>query len=323
MKIVFFGTPEYVVPILDKLHKTFRGKIGESPIAAVFTQPPKPVGRKQQLEYSPVDKWAYKKKVKIVTEVTELLKEENRADLGIVAAFGKIIPKEVINLFPKGILNIHPSLLPKWRGASPIQATILSGDRETGVTIIKVDELMDHGPILSQFKEEVLDQDTSETLRSRLFKTASRVLITLLPAYLSGKITARRQDHSKATYTKLLKKDHGFIPPEYLEAVLNGKELNKKWPISFIKNYSLLPSAYSLERFIRAMQPWPGAWTLLHPAKRDYGGQAKRLKILKVHLEKQLPSALCLVPELVQLEGKNPVSWNQFRLAYPQARFAN
>src|SRR3989344_5724812 len=166
MRIVFFGTPDYVLPILVSLHKVFRIKGEKSPVVAVVTQSPKPIGREKFIHYSDVDTWAYKRKIPAFFDSRELVKNNIEADIGILAAYGSIIPKDVIEHFPKSILNIHPSLLPAWRGASPVQATIVAGDKVTGVTIIKLDEELDHGPIISQFKEELLDEETTDTLRS-------------------------------------------------------------------------------------------------------------------------------------------------------------
>jgi len=320
MKIVFFGTPDYVLPIVVALHKAFRSRSGKSPIVAVITQAPKPVGREKKLTYSPVDAWAHKRKVQIFYKAEELIKNGIKADLGILAAYGEIIPKNVIDLFPHGILNVHPSLLPKYRGASPVAAAIVAGETETGVTIIKLDEKLDHGPIISQFTEEILSDDTNGSLRARLFERAVEVLTTLIPPYLRGKITPRKQDDAKATFTTQITKAHGFISPEYFAHALQGLPLQKlgKWEIPFVKDYTLVPSAYSLERFIRAMDPWPGAWTHLSLGS---SGQAKRLKILKIHLESLSLNRYTLIPDLVQLEGKNPVSWKQFREGYASVMF--
>lgn len=278
MKIVFFGTPDYVVPILSKIHKKFIGKAGASPIVAVVTQDPKPVGREQTLTYSPVDKWAHERGIKIFHKAQDLLNNYVEADLGILASYGEIIKKEVINMFPKGILVIHPSLLPKYRGPAPVQTAIKDGEKITGVSIIKMDEKMDHGPIISQFKEEIGPEDTGQSLRDRLFERSADVLAELIDPYLKGKIKLKVQDEKEASYTKLATKQDGFI------------ETKEKTP-------------EEVERFIRAMQPWPGAWTLLNE---------KRLKLIKGHMEGN-----DLVLDEVQLEGKNPVTGKQFQEAYP------
>ena len=155
MKIVFFGTPYYVLPVLESLHKSFRTG-NESPIAAVVTQKPSPSGRNQQLSFSAVDDWAHKRNIPKFYNCEELLASGIKADIGVLASFAQIIPIEVLKLFPYGIINIHPSLLPKFRGSSPVQATIITGE-EAGCSFIKLDEKLDHGQIISQFKDEVLD----------------------------------------------------------------------------------------------------------------------------------------------------------------------
>lgn len=286
MKIVFFGTPDYVLPVLTAIHKKFVTGPGKSPIVAVVTQSPKPAGRRQILSYSPIDKWAHEHKIPIFYSSDDLLKENIEADLGILASFGEIIPPDVINLFPKGILVIHPSLLPKYRGASPVPAAIMNGDEKTGVTIFKMDSKIDHGPIVSQFKEDILPTDTAETLRNRLFARSAQVLIELIDPHLKGKITPRVQDESIATFTKILKKADGFV------------DMTKVDP-------------EAAERFIRAMSPWPGAWSKVRIMNKDL-----RIKILSAHLE-----GGNLVPDEVQLEGKEPVSWKQFQEGYKDATF--
>ena len=272
MKIIFFGTPDYVLPILKALAKKHE-------IVAVVTQNPKPTGRKKFLTYSPIDNWAHKRKVPVIYDLSKI----PQADLGILAAYGKIIPKSVINNFKLGILNIHPSLLPKYRGASPVQAAIISGDAKTGVTIIKLDAEMDHGDILSQFKETIGPEDTTETLRQRLFERSSQFLVDLIPNYSNKKIKPKVQNHKEATFTKILEREDGFI------------DLDKTQP-------------EVAERIIRAMQPWPGAWTYV-----SINGKKLRFKILKAHLEDNK-----LILDTVQLEGKTPVSWSQFSQAYPE-----
>jgi len=308
MKIVFFGTPDYVLPILDKLHSNFKVK-GESPITAIVTQPPKPVGRNKIITYSPVDNWAHKRGVQKYYDPKELIKSDIVADLGILASYGEIISKDVIDYFPKGILNIHFSLLPKYRGASPVHASIIAKDKECGVSIIKLDEKLDHGPIISQFKEEIRNDDTTQKLRLRLFNVTAEVLVTLLPKYVRGKITPRMQNHKKATYTRIIKKQDGFIPPKYINSALEGKSINEKWSIDFIKGYSTIPNADVIDRFVKAMNPWPIAWTKV---TTDNKKNVKRLKIINTHL-----SGNKLIIDNIQLEGKNEVGWDQFKQGYP------
>ena len=289
MKIVFFGTPDYVLPILTTIHKRFVTGPGKSPIIAVVTQSPKPVGRKQILTYSPIDKWAHEHKIPIHYSASELAVDSVKADIGILASYGEIIRKDVIDLFPHGILVIHPSLLPKYRGASPIPAAIAAGETVTGVSIFKMDEKVDHGPIISQFKEDILPTDTTETLRARLFERSADVLTELIAPYMQGKITPKIQDDSEATFTKIVTRQDGFI------------DLNEK-------------TGEEAERFIRAMQPWPGAWTLIHLSAADT--QVKRLKILNANIEEGK-----LALDEVQLEGKEKVSWKQFKEGHRDVAF--
>ena len=270
MKIVFFGTPEYVVPVLDKLYKTY-GK-GKEGLILVVTQSPKPAGREKRMTYSPVDNRAFEKRIPKTFSFDDI----PEADLGVCAAYGKIIPESVIKKFKYGILNIHPSLLPKYKGASPVSSAIAAGEAQTGLTVIKMDKEMDHGPIVSYFKEEILPNDTSETLRDRLFERSADFLISLIPNYISGKVKPKEQNHKEATYTKILTKEDGFI------------------------DLTISHSQLEISNFIRAMSPWPGAWTQLRSS--SFAGQAKRLKLL--------PN------DMVQLEGKNPVKLSQFEAAY-------
>ena len=307
MKIIFFGTPEYVVQIANALYKTYSIP-QEKGVVAVVTQPPKPIGRKQLLEYSPVDKWAFAKKIEILHD-SENLPE---ADLGVVASYGKIIPQAAISHFPLGILNIHPSLLPNLRGASPVQGALATGLKETGLTIIKMDELMDHGSIVSYFKEEISNEDTNVTLRDRLFERSSEFLIELLPSYIAGKIRLKEQDHNKATYTKLLTKEMAYLPGKYLRAAIEGKEIIEDWEIPFVKDFkNNVINAITVYDFIRALHPWPGAWTLVNIKNEE-----KRLKVLESHFENDK-----LVIDKVQLEGKTDVSWEEFKKGYPTASF--
>lgn len=283
MRIIFFGTPEFVMPVVNGLYKEYR-TVKEKGVVAVVTQRPKPAGRKKHVEYSPVDKWGYKRSIPVFYDFAAL----PEADLGVVAAYGKIIPKNVISHFKHGILNIHPSLLPRYRGASPTQAAIINGDAETGVTIIKMDEMMDHGPIVSKFTEKIREADNNEELRSRLFERSAQFLVELIPGYLAGKIKPKEQNHAEATFTKLVSKEDGFIKEPFAEPV-------------------------KTERLFRAYQPWPGIFT-----KVIINNEDKRLKILSLHLENEK-----LILDTVQLEGKNPVSWEEFEKGYPNFRWSS
>jgi methionyl-tRNA formyltransferase len=238
---IFFGTPEFVTPICDALLD-----IAEISISGVVSAPDKPVGRKQIMTASPVKLWTQNHDIPAFT-ISDYPFSIIKADIGILAAYGQIIPQEIIDLFPKGILVIHPSLLPKYRGASPIQSAILNGDQKTGCSIIKMDAKMDHGPIVYQFEEEIKQEDTSVDLYNRIFTKTAEILKTVIPNYLKGKIIPQEQNEDEATYCKVLTKQDGFF------------DLDNP------------PSAEKLDRMIRAYSPWPGVWTLY---------QGKRIKFL-------------------------------------------
>lgn len=232
-KIVFFGTSKFAIPALEAL-------IGAGyEVAAVVTQPDRPAGRKQEPLPSPVKQVALKLGLKVVQPQNLDSKFQVRdSDLFIVASYGEIIPKTILDLPKFGVLNIHPSLLPKHRGPSPIQAAILSGDRETGVSIIKLDEEMDHGPILAKSKFQITDSKIEfKNLHDQLAKLGTDLLIETLPKCLAGKLQPIPQDHAKATFTKIITKSDGRI--------------DWKKP------------AKEIDRMVRAYHLWPVAWTML------------------------------------------------------------
>jgi len=213
----------------------------------VITAPDKPVGRKQMLTPSAVKtrimnyELGIRNKVKIwETDKIANLKSEilnHKPDLIVLAAFGQLIPKEILAMPKYGCLNIHPSLLPKYRGASPIQTAILNGDRETGVTIMLMDEMLDHGEILAQqeFMNNELGIMNYEQLAEKLAGLGAELLIKTIPKWINGEIKPHPQDESKATFTKIIEKEDGKID----------------WH----------QSAEEIERMIRAYNPWPGSYT--------------------------------------------------------------
>ncbi|MBU1165055.1 methionyl-tRNA formyltransferase [Patescibacteria group bacterium] len=242
--IIYFGTSEMSALILEKLLSHFK-------IKAVVTQPDRPSGRKQELTETPVKVIAKKHNLKIlqpqkVSEADFLDQLNNiNADLGILAAYAELIPNNIIDMLPLGILNVHPSLLPKYRGASPIQHAILNGDKITGVTIIRLVQKLDAGPIVAQKEYLISNEDTNITLHDKLAEVGAEILIEILPHYIDGTAQIIEQDESKMTMTKELGRDAGKI------------DWSKK--------------AVEIERQFRAFQSWPGIFT--HYDK-------KRLKII-------------------------------------------
>lgn len=241
--IIFFGTPDFAVPSLQGLldaHYT---------IVAVVTNPDEPVGRAQIITPPPVKIVAQKVGIPVFQPAKlDLEWWQNNlpdANLFVVAAYGKLIPQSILALPKFGAVNLHPSLLPRWRGPSPIQYTILNGDQETGCTIIKIDELMDHGPILAQEKlTHNIYKVQFPALYDLLAEQGAKLLLATIPHYLLGEVVPIPQNDAEVTFSKILKKDDGRI--------------NWKAP------------AETIERMIRAFNPWPGAWTLWPTEKKIY-----------------------------------------------------
>ncbi|HLD96438.1 MAG TPA: methionyl-tRNA formyltransferase [Patescibacteria group bacterium] len=292
-RIIFFGTPSFGQIVLQKLQDE------NSNVVAVVTQPDRPTGRDQKLTPSPVKTFAKEHKIKIFTptDKTKLLATGPRLSalkptLFVVASYGMIIPSEILQISEKGALNVHPSLLPRYRGASPIQAAILNGDVETGVTIMLMDEQMDHGPIVSQEKTALSPAETTATVMAKLAQVGGKLLVRTIPVYLEGKLDPQPQDHTQATYTKLVKKDDGHI---------NWQDNNVQ-----------------VERMARAYNPWPGVWTTvgemaeqLDRELRNQRHQNLRLKILQAHLENGTLSL-----DAVQVEGKKTITFEDFSKGY-------
>src|SRR3989344_4853239 len=200
MKIVFFGSSHNVFPIIETLKNNFE-------LQRVYTT--------ESDEKSSIIPFCNSKGIEIIqVRNKEELKSavlNNKSDLGVVADFGLIIPKEVLNHFPHGILNVHPSLLPKYRGPSPIQQAILNGDEKTGVSIIKLDEQMDHGPVLTAEERQISPDDTAQSLYEILFREGARLLSSVIEPYTIGDLIPTEQNHNNATYTKMLAKNDGFV----------------------------------------------------------------------------------------------------------------
>lgn len=295
---------------MDALQENFRTK-HLSPLVAIVTQSPKIAGRNKKLKYSEVDHWAYKHHIPVIFNPEEIIENNYQADMGILASYGAIIPKSVIDFFPYGILNIHPSLLPEFRGSSPVQAAIATGKNVTGSTIMLLDEKLDHGPIVAQLSEEITADDTTSSLRNRLFQKSAEMLVRLIPPYIERKISVKPQDHTKATFTRQINKENAYIEASAVSSAIEGKTIESKWNIPFIKNFVTYYSPVTIMRYINAMTPWPLAWTRIRLHNNEE--PAKRLIIHKAHLKDDR-----LILDEVQLEGKSVVNWKQMREGYPQ-----
>ncbi len=225
MKIVFMGTPEFALTALKALGE-------KHDILCVYTREPKPAGRGHKLTPSPVHAYALEKGYEVRTPKTLRTPQAAqefaalKADVAVVAAYGMILPAAFLTAFKYGCLNIHGSLLPRWRGAAPIQRAVMEGDFETGVTIMQMDEGMDTGDMLMRLKTPITEQDTSETLYERLAQIGAQGMLDTLDALEKGTISPVRQDDSQATHAPKISKEEGAIdwtmPARKIDCRLRG-----------------------------------------------------------------------------------------------------
>jgi methionyl-tRNA formyltransferase len=251
MKVVFFGTSEFAATILKSIKEKTDWEIG-----LVVCEPAKPAGRSKNPVDSPVALYTKENNLNLLTPVSAKDIQEDikkiEPDVGIVVAYGQIIPRSVFDIPKFKTINIHPSLLPKLRGPSPIQEALLKGLKETGVSLMIIDEKMDHGPVLSQETFEISDADNYNTLEIKLADLGSKMLIRDLPKYISGQIKPIVQNESEATYTHLIKKEDGHINLQK-----TSDEIYNQW---------------------RAFLKWPGLFTFF----KNRNGQSVRLKLIDI-----------------------------------------
>jgi methionyl-tRNA formyltransferase len=280
MKYTFFGTPRFAEIVLKKLIEA------EIKPQVVVCNPDRPVDRSQEVSPPPTKVVAAEHNIlvwqpeKLNSSQFEVLSSHN---LFIVAAYGKIIPKEIIEIPKKGSLVVHPSILPKYRGATPIRSAILAGEKKTGTTIIEMDEKMDHGPVLAEKEIEIGDMNYLE-LRDKLAEISAELLIEIIPQYLEGKAEVKPQNHDEATFTKKFKSEDAYISPEKLKKAIEegGGE------------------AEEISRMIRALNPEPGVWTELKEPYQDLPKE-KRIKLLGFEINNKK-----LVLTEIHVAGKNP-----------------
>lgn len=304
IKTIFIGTPDFGIP-------SFESIINDSffDILCVITQPDKKIGRKQILTSPPIKQLAQKHNIPVFQpdKIKKFDIPFKDPDLIIVIAYAQIIPESILNLPKYGCINMHGSLLPKYRGASCIQASILNGDKKTGITIMKMDKGLDTGAMLH--KEEIIihQNDTTGTLFDKLSVLGGKIITPIIKQYISGKIIPQPQNESLASYVGMLKKENGKI----------------NW----------YAKAKEVERFVRAMSPWPGSYSLIS----NIESEIKNVKIVKVK-NKPIPvnkykigeifinnnnlaiqtGEDSLVIEELQLEGKKIMSAKEFINGYKQ-----
>ena len=267
-RIVFMGSPDFALPSL-------RALVGAQQVVGIVTQPDRASGRGRELRQPPVKLLALELGLPVIQpeklRAPEALSQlrDWAPDLIVVAAFGQLLKPEVLDLPRFGCINVHASLLPRWRGAAPINAAILAGDEETGVTIMKMDAGLDTGPMLARRSIRLTRDDTAGSVFEKLSTLGADLLIETLPDYLSGKLTPTPQPAEGITYAPMLKKEDGRL------------DFNRP--------------AEELERRVRALQPWPGAFL-------EYKGQP--LKVLKAHAD-------IIFTYMIQMPGARLLSGNQ------------
>ena len=254
-RVVFMGSPAFALPSLSALAKEYQ-------VVGVVTQPDRASGRGRELTSPPVKTLALQMGIPVIqpeklNEGMAQLREWN-PDLIVVAAFGQILRRETLDLPPYGCINVHASLLPRWRGAAPVQAAILAGDAETGATIMKMDAGLDTGPILAAKSIPIGRDDTAGAVLETLSALGANLLLDTLPAYLAGTLEPAAQPEEGATYAPTLKKEDGLL------------DFNR-------------PAA-ELERRVRAMNPWPCAW---------FAWKESPLKVLRASVCAESPGAIC------------------------------
>lgn len=299
------GTSNFAKEILDSIVRE------KYQVLAIITQPDKKVGRKQEIKIGPVKEFSDRQKIPVLEpkkldgEMIETLKNLD-PDLIIVTAYGKMIPKEILEIPRYKSINVHPSMLPEFRGPSPIQNAILSGKKETGITIMLMDEKMDHGDILAQTKIKIDPNENAETLSKRIVELSANLLLETITNWIEKKIKPQKQDDSKATYCQLIEREDGHI----------------FWNEKAVEIYNKF----------RAFTPWPGIFTAW-----EKDGHIIRLKLVNIKIQEKDPEEKyevgevfrlnskeigvktakgVIVLEEVQLEGKNPLKINEFLNGY-------
>lgn len=292
MRIVFFGTSDVGLPILTALQN-------QHEIVYVITSPDAIIGRKKKLSPTPIAEFALANNIPINKPETvknnpqflEFLRQQ-KADIFIVVSYGKILPPELLDIPRLKTLNVHFSVLPKYRGPAPIQFALLNGDKTTGTTIFILDEQVDHGLILASKELAIEPEDTFISLAPKLSEISAQMLLEILPQYEAGNITPQIQDETQATFTKMITKEDGK-----LDLTKTADEIHNMW---------------------RAYNHWPGIWTIYH-------GETLKILDCEIASEPETPHGLDELKDVIpcnnhtflrllkiQQAGKNPVSMQDF-----------
>lgn len=300
MRIVFMGTPDFAVPVLESLCDA-----GHE-VEAVVTQPDKPRGRGKEMQHTPVKESALERNIKVYQPVK--VKDEEfvdtlrgiNPDVIVVVAFGQILPSSIIHLPKYGCINVHASLLPKYRGAAPIQWVIIDGEKETGITTMQMDEGLDTGDIMLKAAVAIDEKETGGSLHDKLAEMGGKLIVDTLKQVEEGSITPVKQDDSKSNYAKMLDKKLGKI------------DFNK--------------SAGEIERLVRGLNPWPSAYAFLHGKtlkiwdadvreEKTDAAPGQIIRVTKDEIEVSTGNGVLIINEL-QLEGKKRMDTESFLRGY-------
>ncbi len=277
LRLAYFGSPDFSARFLEKMLGDHELPIE---VVQVITPKDKPVGRKGTITAVPVKELALKHKIPVDHDLSAL----KIVDIALLFAYGELLPKEILAKPKHGFWNIHPSLLPEYRGAAPIASALIDGLDQTGVTLMKMDEQLDHGPVIAQKEVDVSPSDRHPELALKLSDTGYELFKKAINELVqNGSVSEVEQDHSKATITKTFAKQDGYVDPK-----------------DFVGN-----STGVFNKF-RGLYPWPGIWT-----KVVINGKEQRLKITDM----ELTDGKSIVKK-VQLEGKNEVDYETFKNAY-------
>ncbi len=316
IRIAYFGSPSFSAELLRKLVLApEHGK--DFQIDLAVCPPDKPAGRGLILQKSPTKHAAEELHIAVFDvsakqnsqQLINVLSEK-KIDICLVFAYGEIISSMVLSSVKGGFINVHPSLLPRFRGPNPVCMPLLLDEKETGVTLMQMDEHMDTGDIIFQESFPIATEATTQSVLTQAISIAFEGIITLIKS--GFKIVTKPQNSSLATYTLLLKRDDGYISSEILsESLKNGHVETSILPIytKYLNRNKIsteqIPRQVSLYTLWKALHPWPGLWTTI-----NQNGVQKRLKILSV--DPRSPMKILKV----QLEGKQPISWGEFILNY-------
>lgn len=291
-RFIFFGTPEFAADVLEKLLN--RGIIP----MAIVCNPDKPAGRKKMIVPPAVKLLVLEHQLQDPTLAIPLLQPETlddafieqlksfEPDLFVIAAYAKLVKQDILDIPKRGTVGVHPSLLPAYRGASPLQTTLLDGRDITGVTLFMIDEKMDHGPIVAQETVQIGTMNYIQ-LAKKLAEIGGELAAKTIPGLIDGTIVAREQDHAKATFTKKFTTEDAFIDIHDIErAQAEGGGL-----------------AIAIERKIRALNPEPGTWTMAASIDTLHFGKEKRVKLLAADISPEHT----LIIKKIHVEGKKPL----------------